>query len=524
MQTRVLYEISRELGQRIASTTMQAMLAVFCSAMLLTACSEDDNPTVEPGAGPLAAKLNGVWYAVYDAEGTAQSEDGQGTSVAYDAVIDIYNFGKDGTGTLQRCFFNDNILSPALVQGSLGYGDFTYTSQANGKVSMALVNKWNQTYPQAWEAEYADETLKAKGVDGRMLTLELADEPTREALNVLTDQNGSGTAKYDVNDYKPKGVDNSQWMKTLADSRLVAALSLPGSHDACTAEGWHSEDLAPIYELTAKCQDLTIAEQLKVGVRVFDLRPERSYQDGSYVLRCAHGIAHTKMLVADFFRTLQQFLAANPSEFCLLTVDLSATYNMKAWGKEFTDLLTGSEFKGLFVDFKPRLTVGEMRGKVLILSRKEYAAKPIGGYCYGWVYDLELSKQTQGHITASDGSQTPLWVQDYWGKSTRDGKDEAVVRMLEAAAARDLTVERPAWVINYPSAYFSLPLSDNYRSNATSANVVAANWLESHDGPVGIIYMDYAGMNKTVGYAGDILYDAAGMRLVEQVIKQNTIK
>lgn len=502
---------------------MLAAILIICGVTVLTSCSNVDNnvPAEETGPGPLAEKIAGTWYAIYDAKGTAISED-SGSSVAYNSVIDIYYFEKDGSGTFIRCFFGEDKLRPALVHGILGYGMFNYNSEANGNVNIALKHNWKQSYPQQWTVKYAGGTVDANGVDGRSLKLELADETMTAVLSNLAEQNGA-TVRYNVNDYKPKGVDNSQWMKSLSDSRLVADLSLPGSHDACTGQGWKSGLLEMIYELSAKCQDLTILEQLNIGVRVFDLRPERNLEENGYVLRCSHGIAATKMLVADFFRRLKDFLTANPSEFCILTVDISATTDKEAWGRELTELLKSSEFNGLFADFKSRLTVGEMRGRVLLLSRHEYAKQPIGGYCYGWVYDLELEKQTKGHITASDGSETPLWVQDYWGKYKRDGKDEAVVRMLEAAVARDMTAERPAWVINYPSAYFSLPLSDSYRSNATYANVVTINWLENHDGPVGIIYMDFVGMDKTPSYSGEVLYEAAGMKLVNQVIKQNAV-
>ena len=221
------------------------------------------------------------------------------------------------------------------------------------------------------------------------------------------------------------------------------------------------------------------------------------------------------------FQILKEFLAANPSEFCILTIDLSATVYKEDWAKEFTALVSSDAFRSMFVDFKPRLTVGEMRGHVLMLSRHEYAAQPIGGYCYGWVYDQEFEKQTKGRITGPNGVEAPLWVQDYWGKSNRNGKDEAIVRMLEAAATRDMTVENPAWVINYPSAYFSLPLSDSYRENAVEANLVTANWLAEHTGSVGIIYMDFAGMDKSPNYPADKLYDTNGMNLVSRVIMQN---
>ena len=503
---------------------MAAML--ICGVMTtLTSCSsdDDDEKTMLVSPGPMAEKVSGgAWYDIYLASGTAKDEGASSIKADYSMVIDIYHFLADGTGDFQRCFFDDNSEEPVMVQGILGYGDFTYSSATDGTVAITLNNNWSQSYPQTWNVTYANEAITAKGVDGQTLTLRRADDETLAILNHIVERNGgSSKTKYDVDDYKPKGVDNSQWMKSLADSRLVADLSLPGSHDACTADGWYYKDLGKLAEASAKTQDLTIREQLKVGMRVFDLRPERMHDGTSYVLRCSHGVMYTKLLVSDFFQQLKDFLAANPSEFCLLTVDLSATTDKKAWGKEFTELVNSAEFRSMFADFKPRLTVGEMRGHVLMLSCQKYAEQPVGGYCYGWVSEKGHKELMKGHITGADGVETPLWVQDFWGKWSREGKDEAVVSTLEAAVGRDMTAEKPAWVINFPSAYFGMPFSDSYRENAVEANKVAADWLSSHTGSVGIIYMDFAGMEKSPSYSTEKLYETCGMTLVDRVIKHN---
>ena len=500
---------------------------VFCGVMMtLTSCSKDDDKN-EPklvSPGPMAEKVSGgAWYDVYEASGTAKEEgSSDAETVSYSVVIDIYNFRADGTGDFQRCFFNDESEEPVMVHGILGYGVFTYSSATDGTVAITLSNNWDQSYPQKWNVTYSNETITAKGVDGQTLTLVRADDETMAILNSFLEQNGgSDKPKYSVDDYKPMDVDNSQWMKGLADSRLVADLSLPGSHDACTADGWFYKDLGKIAEVSAKTQDLTIKEQLKVGMRVFDLRPERMHDGANYVLRCSHGIMYTKLLVSDFFQQLKEFLAANPSEFCLLTVDLSATSDKTAWGKEFTELVNSVEFRSMFADFKPRLTVGEMRGHVLMLSCQKYAEQPVGGYCNGWISEKGHKELMKGNITGADGVETPLWVQDFWGKWDREGKDEAVVSTLEAAVGRDLTAEKPAWVINFPSAYFGLPFSDSYRDNAVKANKVCADWLSSHTGSVGIIYMDFAGMEKSPSSFAETLYETYGMTLVDRVIKQN---
>ena len=508
---------------------MMAAMLICGVMMVLTSCSKDDDKN-EPklvSPGPMAEKVSGgAWYDVYEASGTAKEEgSSDAETVSYSVVIDIYNFRADGTGDFQRCFFNDESEEPVMVHGILGYGVFTYSSATDGTVAITLSNNWDQSYPQKWNVTYGNETITAKGIDGQTLTLVRADDETMAILNSFLEQNGgSDKPKYNVDEYKPQGVDNSQWMKGLADSRLVADLSLPGSHDACTADGWFYKDLGKIAEVSAKTQDLTIKEQLKVGMRVFDLRPERMHDGANYVLRCSHGIMYTKLLVSDFFQQLKEFLAANPSEFLLLTIDLSATSDKTAWGKEFTELVNSAEFRSMFADFKPRLTVGEMRGHVLMLSCQKYAEQPVGGYCNGWISEKGHKELMKGNITGADCVETPLWVQDFWGKWDREGKDEAVVSTLEAAVGRDLTAEKPAWVINFPSAYFGLPLSDSYRDNAVKANKVCADWLSSHTGSVGIIYMDFAGMEKSPSSFAETLYETFGMTLVDRVIQQNQKK
>ena len=435
-------------------------------------------------------------------------------------ITTIYHFYDDGTCWKEIGLMHDSKLVDQPISRYATI-ESTYTIDDSGRVAMTVKN--TETDTEENEVLTFDGTRLSVTYDQNPITLERATDAQTLLYKDESDawHGDSAETRYDVADYKPEGVDNSQWMKQLKDSRLVCDLSLPGSHDACTAEGWINDLVGIGFEISAKCQDLTIVEQLKVGVRVFDLRPERVLDSKDYSLRCSHGPAATKMLVSEFFTTLQQWLAAHPSEFCIVTVDLSATRDKTAWATEFSALVNDAKYNGLFADFKSRLTVGEMRGRVLMLSKWEYGAKPLGGYCYGWGSSLELEQQQQGYIIAADGSRTPLWVQDYWEDITRTNKDQALVRMLEAAVGRDMTADAPAWVINYPSAYIGGALSDYYRLNAESANRVAIDWLDAHKGSVGIIYMDFAGMDKSPNYSKSELYNTLGMQLVDRVIRQN---
>ena len=295
------------------------VLAIYCVTML-TSCTNEDSP-VNPESPTLAKALVGEWISeikvdefMPDAPDVEIEPSVDGYIVAF-----IYHFNDDGS-----CWSEIDVMK----EGKLVYQPVDRNSTNSCKYTIG------QDGMVVIQFEDSDETDELY-FDGVNLMEEYGDESiilqraAEEQIRLYKEQSdawhgGSAEKKYNVADYKPKGVDNSQWMKQLKDDRLVADLSLPGSHDACTAEGWQNSVLG-IFEMTAKCQDLTINEQLKVGVRVFDLRPEYVLDGMNYVLRCSHGMAATKMLVSDFFKTLKQFLAANPSEFCILTIDLSNT-------------------------------------------------------------------------------------------------------------------------------------------------------------------------------------------------------
>ena len=320
----------------------------------------------------------------------------------------------------------------------------------------------------------------------------------------------------------------NNWMEKLDDNRLVADLSLPGTHDAATAEGWH--DMAAVSlggytmgDMTAKGQDLTITEQWNAGVRVFDIRPQK---DGN-VLRCMHGIMGTDLLVADFFAKLRDLLAASPSEFAIVATKIDTSIGepeVAAWAPLFYPLIQSESLRDCFVEFSPTLTVGDVRGKILLLSRNIYAAKPLGGFVTGWSSDKDFANQQGGTITGSDGNSCPLWMQDYYQpNSDREGKERAIRLMLDAAMERDLTGNQPAWVMNYTAGNTQVLFSDGYRENAVYAHQVVLDYLadETHTGSTGIVFMDFAGVDQSKSCDGSTTYDVKGKQLLQALINQN---
>ncbi len=320
----------------------------------------------------------------------------------------------------------------------------------------------------------------------------------------------------------PALADN--WMKDLPDDAPVCALSIPGAHDAATGHGFISSAIGAEFSTT---QDLTMEEMWELGVRAFDLRPCALKDNGECVLRICHGITSTNLLFTDAMDMLCRWLDENPSEFVVLHVrhesDLeSSDCDYEAMMHEYLDGISDH-----LVDFRRDLTVGDMRGKILMLFRDSYTTKPTGGLMTGWAGYVSWDAQTNGKITAGQGtgqtSTATLYMQDFSdtsGDGDVDVKVQALTDMLDWTTQHYHYNEyRYVWTLNFASAYsqtwFGISLSDGYRDNATYTNAAIADYLGQHAGPTGIILADYVGVDTSDGYA------TMGKTMVEAVIANN---
>lgn len=142
-----------------------------------------------------------------------------------------------------------------------------------------------------------------------------------------------------------KGIAPNNWLSYMGDDMPISQLNIPGTHDSGTF------NLKFIGGEILKCQDLSIAEQLGLGCRLFDCRlvfDEDKYDDGmstTEVLKAfylAHGPATcykkdgSKLTLYDVMNDCWGYLAENEKEFVILMHnsegDESANYR-KALGR-----------------------------------------------------------------------------------------------------------------------------------------------------------------------------------------------
>ena len=173
---------------------------------------------------------------------------------------------------------------------------------------------------------------------------------------------------------------SSNWMEALPDDMPLSEVILPGTHDSAT----QYVQLAYF----SKCQALSVKGQLEAGYRYLDIRLGDA--EGMPLM---HGFTHCvtggwpwsgSLYLESVLEDCYAFLEENPSEAVVFCVKHE---NGDAEAAEFAKELAA------FVEKKPELwyggdtipTVGEARGKLVLLKRFEDNNIALPGLEFDWV-------------------------------------------------------------------------------------------------------------------------------------------
>jgi len=215
------------------------------------------------------------------------------------------------------------------------------------------------------------------------------------------------------------------WMASIDDARSLADLSIPGTHES-----------AALYEPlagTAKCQNLTLADQLAAGVRYFDIR----CRDLSDAFAIFHGPIDEQQTFDDVLATMTDFLDAHPSETVIMSIkeESDAESTTRSYEQTFVSYVDPDRW--YLGDTVPAL--GDVRGKIVLLRRFAAASTPLGIDASGWADDT----------TFSIDNAASLRVQDAYQVSDDAAKWQAITALLAEARAADGTT----LYLDYTSGY-----------------------------------------------------------------------
>ena len=345
----------------------------------------------------------------------------------------------------------------------------------------------------------------------------------------------------------------TDWLGMVKDDTKVCKLSIPGTHDTMTGMGFYQPVLKYVFNTTAISQVSTLEEQMACGLRFFDIRPVVSIDTlatdpaEKQILRLSHGISEIDVTFEETIDLLQRYLKDHPSEFFIAKLQAdNGMENQSNWAVLLNKVLSKQKYDGLFVeDWRPDITVGEMRGKILWLSR--YDLRPLNDlfhfpivYC-DWPdedpdINEDLNPEAQRNCAMynmNDATvKATLYKQDYYKTTTEKrmkNKQQTVIDMMHSA--REATAKDDnIWIVNHCSAYTEVS-PRGYITNAANLHPLVIADLQSYEGTVGIMPMDMAChdyvhciINGGTPYTSDYLYGFYPMSqsLTNLLIKSNT--
>lgn len=308
------------------------------------------------------------------------------------------------------------------------------------------------------------------------------------------------------------------WMQRLDDRSYVCQLTLPGTHDCATGNGFSGFIGTLVGPSMAQTQELSLQEQFARGVRAFDLRPAMSGSD----IYCYHGQCQTSLSFNGAINQLCDLLDANPTEMAVVMVrhETDGDGNSDAWRGKMTTVMNNARYYGQLVAFRPDLTLGDCRGKIVMMSRDEFDCDKVG-FVGGWSHSLDNPAGRPARV-ACGGTEAQLLVQDAYD-CTADGgyiaKSDAIGTLARHSALGVLpTTHDCQWTVNHCSGYTQSASSDANRELASLTNGYLLSMLQgptAPQGPLGIVMMDFAGADASSGY------ETLGGRLVDALIAHN---
>lgn len=263
-------------------------------------------------------------------------------------------------------------------------------------------------------------------------------------------------------------MDLSNWMANIADSTKLTALSIPGTHNA----GARFEQISH----TAKCQELTIEEQLNAGIRFLDLRCRHTNNTFSIY----HGSVDQHQSFSAVQASCIAFLIAHPSETILLSIkeEYKANKNSQPFETTLNASILANPDRWYVHDSIPSL--GEARGKLVLLRRFSATNEPFGIAATHWKDNSTFD---------SDSPKAVLSIQDQYKVTNHLEKWNAIESML--IASKQSTDNR--LYINYTSGYepklFGIP---SITSVVNFIHPRLVDFLESLTGKLGIVVLDFA--------------------------------
>ncbi|WP_372806103.1 phosphatidylinositol-specific phospholipase C [Pontiella sp.] len=266
------------------------------------------------------------------------------------------------------------------------------------------------------------------------------------------------------------GADGTNWMGSVDGAVALSLLSIPGTHNSAA--------LHEPFPGTAKCQLLSLSAQLDAGVRFLDMRCR--HMNDAFALY--HGSVDQHQRFDEALSTVYAFLENNPTECVVMGVTgvRGGSNTTRTFEETFDAYVAKNPDKWRLSATIP--TLGEARGKIVLLRRFCATALPKGLAATGW----------RNNTTFSTGR---LRVQDCYRVSDNDAKWGRVANLFEESSKAGPDTLFINYTSGTRSGWFGIPsvtaVSDEINRRLETG--LPADFPGWH----GVVVMDFANATRT---------------------------
>ncbi len=173
--------------------------------------------------------------------------------------------------------------------------------------------------------------------------------------------------EYHFCDEKTPSITNNNWMNYLNENISLKDLTIPGTHNSTAIYGFTFHKIKINKIPFAITQSWNLENQLKGGIRFFDLR----LRVINNTLRAQHGPINQIITFDKIIEIFYEFLLSNPSEFILMSIQKEYDDNNST--KTIDDLYNEYilKYKNKIINFNESLCkeiVKNLRGKIIFLN------------------------------------------------------------------------------------------------------------------------------------------------------------
>ena len=265
------------------------------------------------------------------------------------------------------------------------------------------------------------------------------------------------------------GAAGNNWMTPLDGNLPLSQFSIPGTHDS-------GATVEPISG-TAKCQNLSITDQLNAGVRFLDIRC-RHINDAFAI---HHGQIYQNLNFNDVLNSVIGFLNSNPGETVIMSVkeEYNATGNTRSFEATFDSYVAQNPTKWNLGSAIPTLT--QARGKIVLFRRFGASSTPKGIDASNWPDNTSFS------------TGNTLRVQDRYNVSDNNAKWAAILQTLEEARYSGPNT----LYVNFASGTTSIIGIPNIPTVSNNINPRITTFFNANpSGRFGALLMDFADAAK----------------------------